>query len=127
MKKLLLVSVMFISASLIADGHDKKEKNTKERMQNHPNYLISFKDCKETKEGIGGLLFAADSAWKEVEMSPENQEKWEEAIVLVDLAANYSTIYDVWCKDMVNQRMKMRMKADKKKDGKQKQKNKEDN
>ena len=60
-------------------------------------------------------------------MSPENQEKWEEAIVLVDLAANYSTIYDVWCKDMVNQRMKMRMKADKKKDAKQKQKNKEDN
>ena len=43
MKKLLLVSVMFISASLIADGHDKKEKNTKERMQNHPNHLMSFK------------------------------------------------------------------------------------
>ena len=86
MKKLLLVSVMFISASLIADGHDKKEKNTKEKMQNHPNHLISFKDCKETKEGIGGLLFAADSVWKEIEMNPENEKKWAEATVLADLA-----------------------------------------
>ena len=34
---------------------------------------------------------------------------------LNDLAANYSTIYDVWCKDMINKRVKMRMMADKKK------------
>ena len=127
MKYFLLILCSFLAINTYADHHKKMDKDAKERMQNHPNHLISFKDCKETKEGIGGLLFAADSVWKEVEMNPENQEKWEEAIVLVDLAANYSTIYDVWCKDMVNQRMKMRMKADKKKDGKQKQKNKEDN
>ena len=48
-------------------------------------------------------------------MKPENEGKWAEAAVLADLAANYSTIYDVWCKDMINKRMKMRMKANKKK------------
>ena len=37
-------------------------------------------------------------------------EKWTEAIALADLAANYSTVYDVWCKDMIERRIKMRMK-----------------
>ena len=38
-----------------------------------------------------------------------------EVAVLADMAANYSEIYDVWCKDMIAQRMKMRMMAEKKK------------
>jgi hypothetical protein len=59
------------------------------------------------------LLSAADFVWKEIEMNPENEEKWAEAAVLADLAANYSTVYDVWCKDMINKRMMMRMKASK--------------
>ena len=37
-------------------------------------------------------------------------EKWGEAIAISSLAANYSTVYDVWCKDMINHRVKMRMK-----------------
>ena len=36
-------------------------------------------------------------------------------VILADMAANYSEIYDVWCKDMIAQRMKMRMMAEKKK------------
>ena len=47
--------------------------------------------------------------------SIDDQESWMEVAVLADLAANYSTIYDVWCKDMINKRVKMRMMADKKK------------
>ena len=81
----------------------------------NPNNLLSFKECKETKDGIDGLLFAAESIWKEIEMDPENEEKWIEASVLVDIAANYSTVYDVWCKDMINHRMKMRIMGEKKK------------
>ena len=47
-------------------------------------------------------------------MDPDDEESWMEVAVLADLAANYSTIYDVWCKDMINKRVKMRMMADKK-------------
>ena len=31
-------------------------------------------------------------------------------MALADLAANYSTVYDVWCKDMIERRIKMQMK-----------------
>jgi hypothetical protein len=39
------------------------------------------------------------------------------------MAANYSTIYNVWCKDMINHRMKMRMMSEKKKGKKEKEDN----
>ena len=115
MNKILIMPMVFFSVMMVADDHNKSDKNTKERMQNHPNHLLSYKECKETKDGIEGLLSAADSVWKEIEMNPENEEKWAEAAVLADLAANYSTVYDIWCKDMINKRMMMRMKASKKK------------
>ena len=111
MKKLLILPMLFFSAIMVADGHNKSDKSAKERMQNHPNVLLSYKECKETKDGIGGLLSAADSIWREIEMNPENEKKWAEVAVISDLAANYSTVYDVWCKDMINKRMNMRMKA----------------
>ena len=107
--------MVFFSVTISADNHNKSEKNVKEKMQNHPNILLSYKECKETKDGIGDLLQAADSVWKEIEMYPENEKKWAEATVLSDLAANYSTVYDVWCKDMINKRVQMRMMAAKKK------------
>ena len=115
MNKILIIPIVLFSVMVVADNHNKSDKNTKERMQNHPNHLLSYKECKETKDGIEGLLSAADSVWKEIEMNPENEGKWAEAAVLADLAANYSTVYDVWCKDMINKRMTMRMKANKKK------------
>ena len=111
MKKFIILPMVFFSSIMIADGHNKSDKNAKERVLNHPNFLLSYKECKETKDGIGGLLSAADAIWKEIEMNPENEKKWAEATVLADLAANYSTVYDIWCKDMINKRMKMRMKA----------------
>ena len=76
---------------------------------------MDFKACKEMKDGIGGLLALSDGIWKEIEMNPENEEKWLEVALVADLAANYSEVYDVFCKDMIAQRMKMRIMADKKK------------
>ena len=56
------------------------------------------------------MLALSEGVWKEIEANPDNEEKWME-VVLADMAANYSEIYDVWCKDMIAQRMKMRMMA----------------
>ena len=67
-----------------------------------------------------GLLALNESIWNEIEKDPENEEKWLEVSIIADLAANYSTIYDVFCKDMINHRMKLRMMADKKKKNKDK-------
>ena len=67
-----------------------------------------------------GLLALNESIWNEIEKDPENEEKWLEVSIVADLAANYSTIYDVFCKDMINHRMKLRMMADKKKKNKDK-------
>ena len=61
------------------------------------------------------MLALSEGVWKEIEANPENDEKWMEVAILADMAANYSEIYDVWCKDMIAQRMKMRMMAEKKK------------
>ena len=128
MKRFLLILCSFISINIYADHHKKIDRDAKERFNNNPNYLMSFKECKEIKEGIGGLLALSEMAWKEIEINPENEDAWLEASLLADMAANYSTMYQVWCKDMVNHRLKMRKMAgmkdkDKKKDKKEKKDN----
>ena len=115
MRHLLLILGLFISVGIVADGHKSSEKSEKDRFANHPNHLMNFKECKEMKDGIGGLLALSDGIWKEIDNNPENEEKWLEVALLADLAANYSEVYDVFCKDMIAQRMKIRMMADKKK------------
>ena len=75
------------------------------------------------EDGIAGLLSLSEAVWEEIEMNPENEEKWLEVSVMADIAANYSTIYDVWCKDMINHRMKMRKMSEKKKGKKEKEDN----
>jgi hypothetical protein len=86
---------------------------------NHPNHLLNFKECRETKDAVGVFLAMADKAWKEVEEDMNNKEEWAKASFLASQASHYSTVYDVWCKDMVNKRVKMgmakRMKEKKKK------------
>ena len=52
MKILLLTSIGFLSLLISADDHDNAVKNAKEKFANHPNHLLSFKDCKETKDGV---------------------------------------------------------------------------
>ena len=115
MKNFLLITCFFVSLAMVADDHETSEKSLADRFANNPNYLLSFKECKETKDGVAGLLALSESVWKEIEANPENDEKWMEVAILADMAANYSEIYDVWCKDMIAQRMKMRMMAEKKK------------
>ena len=115
MKNFLLTTCLFVSLTVIADDHETSEKSPADRFTNNPNYLLSFKECKETKEGVAGLLALSEAVWKEIKANPDNEEKWMEVAVLADMAANYSEIYDVWCKDMIAQRMKMRMMAEKKK------------
>ena len=114
MRNFFLIIGVFLSVGILADGHKPNEKSAKDRFANNPNHLMDFKECRELKDGIGGLLALNDSIWKEIEMNPENEEKWLEVAVFADLAANYSEIYDVFCKDMIAQRMKMRIMADKK-------------
>ena len=116
MKKMLLLVISFLSVILVADNHKDSMDKARESMINHPNNLMSFKDCMDTKDGIADLLAYSESVWSQIEMDPENEDKWLEVSFLAELAANYSTVYDVWCKDMVNKRVKMRMMASKKKD-----------
>ena len=114
MRNFFLIVGVFLSVGILADGHKSNEKSAKDRFANNPNHLMDFKECRELKDGIGGLLAINDGIWKEIEMNPENEEKWLEVALFADLAANYSEIYDVFCKDMIAQRMKMRIMADKK-------------
>ena len=115
MKNLVVIFSFFLCFTVVADGHKDSEKTMKDKFMNNPNYLLDFKTCKEVKDGVSGLLSLSDSIWKEIELDPENEEKWLEVVLLSDLIGNYSTVYDVWCKDMINKRVQMRMMAAKKK------------
>ena len=118
MNKLILpIMALTFSTSIFADDH-KSNKNTDESRMNHPNHLLNFKECRETKDAVGTFLAMA---WKEVEEDINNEEEWAKASFLASQAAHYSTVYDVWCKDMINKRVKMgmakKMKGKKKKEG----------
>ena len=123
MKKISTLIIAFsMFGSLYAEDHKKEERE-------HPNKLMSAKECMETKDGIGWLLKSADSIFSDIEQNGMkkdkswNDKKWADAIALSTLASNYSIVYDVWCKDMINHRMKMRMHSNLKdhmKDKKQK-------
>ena len=70
MKKFLLITCLFVSSVLIADDHETSEKLSTDRFTNNPNYLLSFKECKETKDGVAGLLALSEGVWKEIEVNP---------------------------------------------------------
>jgi hypothetical protein len=72
--------------------------------------LLNKQQCDETKIGIGEVLGVADYLFKEIEKNNKAQQSEEErqsnedelylgAIAFSQIAANYSTVYDVWCKD----------------------------
>jgi len=109
MKKITTLIIAFsMFGSLYADDH-KKEK------REHPNKLMSAKECMETKSGIGWFLGAADGIFEDIKQFGDSkdkswkEEKWADAIALSALASNYSTVYDVWCKDTINHKMRMKM------------------
>ena len=109
MNKLIVpFMVLTLSGSVFADNH-KSNKDLDGSNMNHPNHLLNFKECRETKDAVGVFLAMADKAWKEVEEDMNNEEEWAKASFLAGQASHYSTVYDVWCKDMVNKRVKMGM------------------
>ncbi len=86
MKKWLIIATMlFVITPAFAEGHKKDGQ------------LMNENECSEMKEGITGLLIVADYYWKEVEKDSENKELYEVLAFYSQQAANYSTIYDVWC------------------------------
>ena len=71
--------------------------------------LMNEKQCADMKDGIGYFLGVADYLFKEIEklegMSSSENEKegtekelWEGALAMSQVSANYSTVYEVWCK-----------------------------
>ena len=86
MKKLMtLIAVCIITAPVLADGH----KNS--------NQLMNKDECSELKNGIAELLMVSDYYWQELEKDAEKKELYEAIAFYSQQAANYSTIYDVWC------------------------------
>ena len=86
MKKLMpLLSVLVWTSSAIASDH----------------HTISKKDCNTMKKAILYLLTVADQNWKALETNPEGTpdhlEHVEKIRWSIDLAANYTTIYEAFC------------------------------
>ena len=86
MKKLTMLAVLFlITAPVLADGHSNS------------NQLMNKNECSELKDGIAELLMISDYYWQELEKDAEKKELYEAIAFYSQQAANYSTIYDVWC------------------------------
>ena len=58
MRNFFLIVGIFLSVGILADGHKPNEKSAKDRFANNPNHLMDFKECRELRDGIGGLLDA---------------------------------------------------------------------
>ena len=69
----------------------------------HENDQFSKEDCKELYEGIMFLLSEADKSWEALETNPEGTTAFIEHTMriqwAVDVAGNYTTIYDTFCTD----------------------------
>ncbi len=89
-----VILTILLSSTVIAD--DKHQ-------------LMNEKQCADMKDGIGYFLGVADYLFKEIKklegMSGSENEKegtekelWEGALAMSQFSANYSTVYEVWCK-----------------------------
>ena len=101
-KKLTLILAITATNFAFADHHPKPEPKQGDHMGRH--FLLDSQDCKDTKDGVGHLLFMADELFDEIKTYGDdksktwNKEKWGKAAFFSELAANYSTVYQVWCK-----------------------------
>ena len=57
----------------------------------------SDKPCKDISKAIDLLLSLTPQMWKDLEKNPKDKEKALEISWAVDLAANYTTIYQAFC------------------------------
>jgi len=55
------------------------------------------KACKDISEVIDFLLSLTPQMWKDLAKNPEDEEQAVEISWAVDLAANYTTIYQAFC------------------------------
>jgi len=55
------------------------------------------KTCDEISEAIDFLLSLTPQMWKDLENDPEDKEKALEISWAIDLAANYTTVYQAFC------------------------------
>ena len=69
----------------------------------HENDQFSREDCDELYEGIIFLLSEADKSWELLETNPEGTTAFIEHTMIIqwamDVAGNYTTIYDTFCED----------------------------
>ena len=89
MKQIILTISLILSAKAVSAASYSKD------------HEFPKKDCQELYEGIGGLLEEADKEWAYLEKNPENSpDAFEHAAKIqwyVDLAANYTTIFQAFC------------------------------
>ena len=92
MKKLTMLAMLFLIATpVLADGHTNSNQ-----LLNKDEFL-NKDECSELKDGIAELLMISDYYWQELEEDSEKKELYEAIAFYSQQAANYSTIYDVWC------------------------------
>ena len=89
MKYIILTISLILGATAVSAGsHGKDHKFPK-------------KDCQEIFAGIGGLLEEADKEWAYLEKNPESSptalERAAKIEWYVDLAANYTIIFEAFC------------------------------
>jgi|APSaa5957512493_1039668.scaffolds.fasta_scaffold152281_2 hypothetical protein len=95
MKKIIITGFLILTSTpVFADGI----------------WLLNKQECNETRVGVGTALGMADYLFKEAEKNNNLQQAEEKrklkeeellrgAIAFSQIAANYSIVYDVWCKD----------------------------
>jgi hypothetical protein len=103
MKKIIVLLLStFIACGAVADDHAKSKSEKGYEMGRH--FLLDAQDCKDTKDGVGRMLFMADELFDQIKAhggdksKKWNKEKWGKAAFFSELAADYSTVYQVWCK-----------------------------
>ena len=84
----LTISLIFGATVATSGSHSK-------------DYEFPLKDCQKMFAGIGGLLEEADKEWAFLEENPEDSpDALEHAAKIqwyVELAANYTTIFEAFC------------------------------
>ena len=86
MKKLIIFAMVFFVMPIASADEHVSEKT-----------FMNKQECSELKNGIAELLMVADYYWKEIEKDDQNKDLYEGAAFYSQQAANYSTVYDVWC------------------------------
>ena len=90
MKRALLSVIFIVSSAAVSVGTHADD------------YQYPRKDCDEIFIGIAGLLKEADNQWISLKSTPEGSaesvERAEKLYWLTAVAANYTAVYEAFCK-----------------------------